>query len=279
MTSIRAQLDTLKVGDNTQAAIMGVINRDPNTFFRGSYHRILKRAIASVGEMIEEGADIIDVGGASTAPGSPPVSLALETRRVVSTIKEIRRRWDIPLSVDTQRSKVAIKALRFGATTVNDVSGLKTDYSMAKTISEAGASCIVMACIHQPGDCTTMEQIHDALESSLKIASNAGIPEEKVIIDPGIGFGKPSECDFAILHNLRKFRALGHPILVGVSRKAFIGKLLGYPSPDQRLAGTLAAISFAVQEGAHIIRAHDIRDTKDCIRIIEAINKTQECKE
>jgi dihydropteroate synthase len=277
LLNTRAQLGKLTVGDGTRVAVIGIVNRDPNTFFRGSYRRTLKRAISFVSEMVGEGADIIDVGGASTAPGATQISAKRELKRVAPLIKEISQHWDVMVSVDTQSSLVADAALRYGATIVNDVSGLKTDSAMAATISDSGASCIVMAQNRQPGDCKTMTEIQDALEKSLQIASSAGISQEKIVVDPGIGFGKPTLKDLAILQNLQGLRELGHPILIGVSRKAFIGHILGYPSPSQRLAGTLAAVSVAVLNGAHVIRTHDVRESKDCIKVIEAIIKAKDC--
>ncbi|MFX1474342.1 MAG: dihydropteroate synthase, partial [Promethearchaeota archaeon] len=209
-------------------------------------------------------------------PGATPISVKLEQRRIVPLVKEISKNWDIPVSIDTQSSLVASAALQNGATIVNDVSGLKSDSAMAAAISESGASCIVMACNHQPGDCTTITEVQGALEHSLNIASSADIPKEQIVVDPGIGFGKPTYSDLLILQNLKDLRGLGHPILVGVSRKAFIGYVLGYPLPSQRLAGTLAAVSVAVMNGAHIIRAHDVRESKDCIAMIEAITKAKD---
>jgi dihydropteroate synthase len=226
--------------------------------------------------MVEEGADIVDIGGVSTAPGAVPISAKTELKRVAPLIKAIGQHWDVPVSIDTQSSLVASAALRYGATIVNDVSGLKSDSTMAATISDSGASCIVMAHNHQPGDCATIPEIQGALEQSLKIASSAGIPKDQIVIDPGVGFGKPTYSDLLILQNLKELRELGHPILVGVSRKAFIGHILGYPLPSQRLAGTLAAATFAVMNGAHIIRAHDVRESKDCIAMMEAITKTKD---
>jgi dihydropteroate synthase len=276
LSLLRAQLDTLTVGDGYPVAVVGIINRDPNTFFRGSYQRTLKRTLAFVAKMIEEGADLVDVGGVSTAPGAAPISAKQEQRRTAPLIKEISKHWAVPISIDTQNSKVASAAIKHGATIVNDVSGLKADAAMAPTITDSGASCIVMAHHHQPGDCTTINEVQDALAASLKIAASAGIPKGNIVVDPGIGFGKPTYSDLLILQNLTELRKLGHPILVGVSRKAFIGYVLGYPSPSQRLAGSLAAVSFALLNGAHIIRAHDVRENKDCIAIMEAITKTKD---
>lgn len=277
MTFIRAQLGNLTVGDSISVAIMGVINRDPQSFFRGSYFRTQKHALDATEQMIEDGAKIIDVGGVSTAPGTVPVSAEMEEKRVGSLIKRIASSWDIPISIDTQRSVVVRKALSFGASIVNDVSGLKSDPVMAEEIRDAGASCILMACKQQPGDCRTMKHINEALLQSLQLASIAEIPLEHIVVDPGIGFGKPAECDLVILRDLQMLRELGRPTLVGVSRKTFIGRILEYSSPYTRLPGTLAAVTIAALNGAHIIRAHDVRETSDCIKLVKAIQSDIGC--
>lgn len=277
MSFIRAQLGNVIVGDSIPIAIMGVVNRDPQSFFHGSYFRTQKRALDVVKQMIEDGVKIIDVGGASTAPGTIPVSAETEEKRVISLVKGISDSWDIPISIDTQRSVVARKALTFGASIVNDVSGLKSDADMAEEIRDAGASCILMACNQLPGDCRIMKKINGALQKSLKIALNAGIQLDHIVVDPGIGFGKPAECDLFILRDLQMLRKLGRPTLVGVSRKTFIGKILGYSSPDDRLSGTLAAVTVAALNGAHIIRAHDVRETSDCIKLVDALKSEIGC--
>jgi dihydropteroate synthase len=257
---------------------MGIINRDPNSFFRESYYHTQRLAIAAAEQMQTEHVDVMDVGGASTAPGAPPVSADVECKRVTGLIKELVLRWDTPISIDTQRSRVASEALRYGACIVNDVSGLKSDPQLAKTIGNAGASVVLMACTHQPGDCHDISTICDALRASMRIASSAGIPAEQIVVDPGIGFGKPVSSDLGILRHLRKLRVLRRPILVSPSRKAFIGRVLGYPSPDSRLAGTLAAVTFAILQGANVIRSHDVRETRDCIGIVNAIQSNRECE-
>ena len=255
---------------------MGIINRDPNSFFRGSYYHTQRLAIAAADQMQMEHVDIIDVGGASTAPGAPPVSAEVECKRVTELVKELASRWDTPISIDTQRSGVASEAMRCGARIVNDVSGLKSDPHLAKTISDAGGSTVLMACMRQPGDCLSIPTICDALRESIGIALGAGIPIEQIVVDPGIGFGKPLASDLDILRNLGELRALRRPILVSPSRKAFIGRVLGYPSPDSRLAGTLAAVTFALLQGANVIRSHDVRETRDCIGIVNAIQSNRE---
>jgi dihydropteroate synthase len=273
-----ARLGKLTVGGNYPVAVMGIINRDPNSFFRGSYYHTQKLAIAAVELMQAEQVDILDVGGASTAPGAAPVSGQVERERIVSLIKELASRWDTPISIDTQRSNVASQAIRNGASVVNDVSGLKSDSNMANTISDAGASAVVMACSRQPGDCHTMSAISEALRESVAIALKAGISVENVVVDPGIGFGKPTACDLAILRDLPELCVLRRPILVSPSRKTFIGRVLGYPSPEPRLAGTLAAVTFALLQGANVIRSHDVQETRDCIRMVDAIQSNRECE-
>ena len=273
-----ARLGSLTVGSNIPAAVMGIINRDPNSFFHGSYYHTQKLAVAAAERMQVEQVDIIDVGGASTAPGAPSVSVEVERERVTTLIKELASRWDTPISVDTQRSIVASEAIGQGASIVNDVSGLKSDPQLAKTISDAGASAVLMACSRQPGDCESIPTVCRALRGSLAIASRAGISLKDIVVDPGIGFGKPTACDLSILRNLRKLRVLRRPILVSPSRKAFIGRVLGYPSPDSRLSGTLTAVAFALLQGANVIRTHDVRDTRDCIRMLDAIQSNRECE-
>ncbi len=227
--------------------------------------------------MVEEGVDILDIGGASSAPNSPPVPLETEQSRVVEIVKRITQEFTVPISVDTQRSQVAQVALSKGASIVNDVSGLKSDPLMSTVIKDAGASCVMMASQNSAGDCKTIPQIIKALEHSLEIARLAGIPKNLIVVDPGIGFGKPYKCDLEILRNINELRILNQPILLGLSRKNVIGRVLGYPSPESRLFGTLGAVAFGVVAGIHAIRTHDVRATKDCIKMVEAIQSVNEC--
>jgi dihydropteroate synthase len=278
MSRIKTRLGNVIVGDNYPIAVMGVINLDPQSFYQSSFFPSLQKAISAAERMVDEGVDIIDIGGVSTAPGSFPVSIEEETKRVRSTIRSISQHWDIPVSIDTQSAKVAQVALSEGATIVNDVSGLKSDSSMAATIKDAGASCILMAAETRPGDQHAIPEILSALQSSIQIAQSAGISEDCIAIDPGLGFGKPIECDLAIIRNLRDFRVLNLPILLGVSRKYFIGQVLIYNSPDDRLYGTVAASTIAILNGVHVLRTHDIRASKDCIKMVTALQTPQECE-
>jgi len=276
MGPFQAQLGPVTVGDHEDVAVMGIINLDPYSFYQPSYFASSKEALSAAKMMIEEGADIIDVGGVSTAPGSPEVSVDTEKRRVGKIIQQIAQNWDIPISIDTQRTQVVQTAVRYGATIVNDVSGLKYDPDMAKTIQDSGVSCVLMAAGNRPGDRATLHEIISALEDSLQIALTAGIPSNHIVVDPGIGFGKPFKCDLEILRNLRRVRVLEQPILLGVSRKHFIGEVLGYSSPHDRLYGTLAALTIALQEGVHVIRTHDILATQDCVKMVNALLSNKE---
>ncbi|MFX1300498.1 MAG: dihydropteroate synthase [Promethearchaeota archaeon] len=272
MNSSQARLGSVSVGDNRPVAVMGIINLDPHSFYQNSYYTSSKEVLSAVEIMIAENVDMLDIGGVSTAPGSPIPPVEIEKKRVVGVIQSIVKNWDVPVSIDTSRAPVAQVALEKGATIVNDVSGLKFDPNMAKTIQDAGASCVLMATKNRPGDRTSSTQVISALRRSLYITQTAGIPSNRIVVDPGIGFGKPFQNDLDLIRNLRKIRILRRPILLGVSRKSFIGKILDYPSPQDRLFGTLAAVTIAILEGAHVIRAHDVRATKDCAKMATAIS-------
>jgi dihydropteroate synthase len=278
MPSISARLGNASVGDDYPVLTMGVINLDPQSFYSPSYYSSVQKAVSAVEKMIEEGVDLLDVGGVSTAPGASPVSADEETRRVQAVIKQISRNWDVPVSIDTQRAQVAKVALSNGATIVNDVSGLKFDSTMAVAIKEAGAGCVIMASKTKPGDQRKVSTIIAALQESLRIAKTHEISQSSLVVDPGLGFGKPTKCDLEILRNLKAFRILNHPILLGVSRKRFIGQVLGHDDPDDRLFGSLGASTIAVIEGVHILRTHDVRATKDCIRMVAEIQSIHECE-
>ncbi|MDO8056936.1 MAG: dihydropteroate synthase [Candidatus Hermodarchaeota archaeon] len=272
-----ARLGALHVGDKERVAIMGVLNLDPHSFYSGSSFASANEAFTIAVKMIEEQVDIIDIGGASSAPGAPTVSVAIEKKRVRKLIRRLTTDFDVPLSIDTQRASVAKDALACGATIVNDVSGLKSDADMAQIIQDAGASCILMAANQRPGDCHSIPQILSALRESLQLATTANIPLHHIVIDPGIGFGKPVECDLQIIRNLGIFRELDRPILLGISRKNFIGKVLGYSLPEDRLYGSLAATTVAVLKKIHVIRTHDVSPTNDCVRMVQALEFTNGC--
>ncbi len=277
----------LKIGADFLPRIMSVINLSPESFYRDSIVDNSEQLAKVVNGMEQDGADIIDVGGASTAPrgvyGTPGVTVEVELERVTSNLEYIIRNTRVPISIDTVHSEVAEAAIDIGVSLVNDVSGLTKDKRMAKLVADHGVPIVLMA--DCGGSCQTLKASFRSIEKSVKTALSVGIPQEKIIIDPGIGFGKPSEVDLEIIRELGKFCSLGHPVLVGISRKAFIGDLLNQPDPSVRLTGTIAATSVAVANGANLVRTHDVEEGKiaakvgKALRRVSAISESQEIAE
>ena len=268
-------IDGLKVGADFPPRIMSVINLSPESFYRDSIVDNRDQLVKVINSMEQEGADIIDVGGASTAPrgiyGTPEVTAEVELERVTSNLEYIVRNTRVPISIDTARSEVAEAAIDIGVSLVNDVSGLTRDKRMAKLVANRGVPIVLMA--ECGGSCQTLKASFRSVERSVKTALSVGIPQERIIIDPGIGFGKPSEVDLEIIRELDRFCSLGYPVLVGVSRKAFIGDLLSQPNPSMRLAGSIAATSIAVANGANIIRTHDVNEGKIAAKVGKALRR------
>lgn len=259
--------------------VMGVINVSPESFFKGSVRQSEDELIRTVLKMVGEGASFIDIGAKSTAPYlETQIPVEEEVRRAVWAIKAIREHVDVPISIDTTSARVAEEAIKAGADIINDVSGLKGDEDMAKIAREYGVPVIV--CAHREVD-DFRDPIHEvikALEESLQIAYTHGIEKEKIAIDPAVGFLRPNwppwyEWDSRVLANLNLLKVFGLPILVGVSRKSFIGAVTGRKDPAERLAGSLSATAIAVWNGAHIIRAHDVRETVDAVKMAAFIRK------
>ncbi len=252
---------------------MGVINLSPESFYDESIVTDGAELRARIGLMEEQGADLIDIGGASTAPpkvyGTRPISVDEELSRVESALGIITETTKIPISIDTTSAIVAEVALDLGASLVNDVSGLQADDKMGALVADRDVPIVLMSSC--PDGCQNVEMSLEALRKSIKLASNAGIFDENIILDPGIGFGKPPQVDFAILRDLHRYVALGRPLLVGVSRKAFLGSLLDDPDPENRLHGTIAATAIAVANGTDIIRAHDVPEAIIACRVGESI--------
>ncbi len=259
--------------------VMGILNCTPDSFYPASRRGDSGDAAHAALDMIEAGADIIDVGGESTRPGADYVDADEETRRVVPVIRAIRRVSPIPISIDTRKRVVAEAALDAGADIVNDVSGLRDDPDLRRLAAERGAPVVLM---HMRGSSKTMQrrpryddavaEVRSELIERVEIAVEAGVPEETIILDPGIGFGKRAEDNLAIIANLSMFVELGRPVLIGISRKSFVDAVLDRAVED-RLAGSLAAEAYAVLEGAHIVRVHDVRETVDLVRMITAIRR------
>ncbi len=257
--------------------IMGILNVTPDSFSDGGRYFSLDLAVRRAVEMVKEGADIIDVGGESTRPGSEPVPVEEELRRVIPVIKEIVKRVDVPISIDTYKSEVAKQALDNGAVIVNDISGLRFDEKMANVVARYKASVVLM---HIKGTPKTMQQnpeysdviseIYNYLSESVEIARGFGI--EQIIVDPGIGFGKRLIDNLEIIRRLREFKSLGYPVLIGVSRKSFIGNVLNLPV-EQRLEGTAGAVAISVWNGANIVRVHDVKEMARVVKIVDAIKQ------
>lgn len=258
---------------------MGVVNVTPDSFYDGGTYFDIARAIERGLELAAEGADIIDVGGESSRPGSDPVSTEEERRRVLPVIKALREKTDLLISIDTTKAEVADAAMGEGADIINDISAGRFDPQLLPLAAKSGAGIILM---HMKGTPKTMQlnphyedvlaEVKSFLEQRIAAAEACGINRERIIIDPGIGFGKRHEDNLVLLNHLNFFLDLGRPILVGVSRKAFIGKILNL-EPTERLEGTIAAALVGLIRGASILRVHDIRAVKRAVAVSEAILK------
>jgi len=273
----------MPIGQRT--LIMGILNVTPDSFSDGGQFFTLDNAVARAEQMIAEGADIIDVGGESTRPGGEPVSAEEEIGRVVPVIEELVKRVNTPISVDTTKSEVARAALDAGAAIVNDISALRFDFYVADAVARAGAGLVLMhsrgtpATMHRlPPVADIMEEVTHSLRASINMAERRGVKRESIVIDPGIGFGKSQEQNLELIAKLDQLIAAfpDYPLLIGTSRKSFIGRILadenGAPVPaEDRLHGTMATITAAILHGAHIVRVHDVKAALETIRVAESI--------
>jgi len=260
-----------------KVAVMGILNLTPDSFYDGGKYTQEKEALRRVEEMISQGADIIDVGGESTRPGAKREEIEEEIRRVIPVIERIKALFQVPISVDTYKAGVAKKAIEAGADMVNDISGLRFDEKLPRVIAKYKVPLVVMHIKGTPRDMqdnphydSLMGEIISYLAQSIRIAEEAGVDKEKIILDPGIGFGKTTEHNLEIINRLSELRSLGRPILIGVSRKSFIGNVLNLPLKE-RLEGSLAAVSLAVSQGARIVRTHDVKETRRAVDLTQAI--------
>jgi dihydropteroate synthase len=272
---IRCRKRTFTLGRRT--LLMAILNITPDSFSDGGLYFDKDKAIIQGLRMVEEGADILDIGGESTKPGSKPLGLEEELHRVIPVIESLTKELDVPISIDTYKSAVALKAIEAGAEMVNDISGLHFDPNLAKVVAKEDTPLVLM---HIRGTPETMQkdvhydslfsEILHYLKDSIQRAESAGLDPEQIIIDPGIGFGKTVEDNLLIIKNLSEFRVLGKPILLGTSRKSFIGKILN-ADVGERIEGSLASIAIGVLNGAHIIRCHDVLQAKKAIAVADAI--------
>jgi dihydropteroate synthase len=271
---LRARQHTLDLGKKVH--VMGILNVTPDSFSDGGDFLQPSVALEHALEMVADGADIIDVGGQSSRPGSQAIPEGEEIRRTVPIIERIHAEWRGPISVDTSRAEVAEEALKAGASIVNDISAFTAEPAIAQVAARFEAACVLM---HMQGTPATMQedpsyedlmgQIALFLATAIAAATGAGVGDDQIVIDPGIGFGKTTAHNLAILRHLPELKALGKPILVGPSRKGFIGRVLDL-QVDDRLEGTLAAAAYAVAQGARILRVHDVRPVARAVKLVEA---------
>ena len=261
-----------------RTCVMGVLNVTPDSFSDGGRFFDKTKAVKRALTIVREGADIIDIGGESTRPGAGGISAKKELARVIPVISAVSKKTRIPISIDTMKAEVAEEAIRAGATIVNDVSGLKYDKDMASVVARYGARLIIMHMKGTPRDMQLrpcykdiVKDIIRDLKISIKMAEGAGVADQKIIIDPGIGFGKTFEHNLEILNRLEEFIELKRPICIGTSRKSFIGQALGVKDPGGRLIGTIAASVIAIMKGASLIRVHDVKEAVQAARMADSI--------
>jgi dihydropteroate synthase len=258
--------------------VMGIVNVTPDSFSDGAMFATAEEAVAHGARLVDEGADLVDVGGESTRPGSDPVEFDEELGRVVPVIEGLAKaRPGTPISVDTSKPEVAIAALDAGASVVNDIAGGRNS-ALLETVSRSGAGVVLM---HMLGEPKTMQddpryddvvaEVHEFLRERIEAAVFAGIPEERICIDPGIGFGKTVDHNLALLRAVPALRMLGAAVMVGASRKGFIGTLTGVEDPAARLEGSLAVAVLAAAHGADLVRVHDVQATVRALKVADAV--------
>lgn len=250
--------------------IMGILNITPDSFSDGGKWNQRERALKRVEEMLKEGADIIDIGGESTRPGYIPISEEEEISRVAPIIEAVRTNFDVPISLDTCKGKVAEAGIAAGADLINDIWGLKRDNIIAGVIAKNDLPCCLMHNRKEPVYASFLEEVAEDLSESVRLAEQAGIDRGKIILDPGVGFAKSHEQNLEILHHLERLSELGYPLLLGCSRKSVVGLTLELPA-DQRVEGTLVTTVMGVMKGCMFVRVHDVKENVRAVKMTEAI--------
>lgn len=261
--------------------VMGIINCTPDSFYEGSRKKSIEEALKTAEKMLKEGAEILDIGGESTRPGSDPVDEEEEIKRVVTVIKEIKNKFkDAIISIDTYRANTAKAAIEAGADIVNDISAMKYDENMVKVVKEYNIPVILMHVKGKPKDMQIdpvygdlMKEIHLYFNERIEYCKSHGIREDKIILDPGIGFGKTVEHNLKIMNRIEELKSFNLPVLLAASRKATIGKVLGDLPTEERLEGTIALSCLAVDSGLQMVRVHDVKENTRAIRMLEAVRK------
>jgi len=258
--------------------VMGIVNMTPDSFYDGGRYNDTQKALKRISSLIEDGADIIDIGGESTRPGSLGVSAQEELDRVIPIIEATSAEFDIVISVDTTKATVAEEALERGASIVNDISGLSFEPQVAQKVSKNKGAIILTHTSSRPVDMqkktyysSLISDITNSLLSSTQMAIESGIPEDNIIIDPGIGFGKTTGQNLEIIRKLEEFCKLGFPVCIGTSRKSFIGEILNTSSAEQRLIGSVCSVIISMLKGISIVRVHDVLETSQAIRTVRNI--------
>ena len=252
--------------------ICGILNVTPDSFSDGGRYVSLDQSLYQVESMISQGADIIDIGGESTKPGYIEIMVEEEIHRVVPVIEEVKKRFDIPISLDTYKSEVAAAGVKAGADMINDIWGLQYDGTMAQVIAKANVACCLM---HNRKNNVYTQFINDVyrdLENSIALAKAAGIGDDKIMVDPGVGFAKTYEQNLEVIQKIEELKSLDYPILLGVSRKSVIGLTLN-ASVENRLSGTLALSAYGVMHGCSFLRVHDVKENKEVVTMLEALGK------
>jgi dihydropteroate synthase len=286
VTPLRFTLGKKVLDFGERSYIMGVLNVTPDSFYDGGRYFSVDQAVDRALEMVAEGADIVDVGGESTRPrgsaygeGSVDVPAEEELRRVLPVVERLAKATDAPISVDTSKSDVAREVLKAGASIVNDISGFRFDRNMAEIVGKAGATAVIMHTSGRPSDMQQkvsykdlFGEIRGYLHEGITLGERAGV--RQFFVDPGLGFGKSSGDNFKLIAGLSSFRDLGYPILIGASRKSFIGKELGLPV-ESRLEGSIAALTAAILNGASVVRVHDVKESRRAALIADAIRNAR----
>lgn len=250
--------------------VMGILNVTPDSFSDGGKWNDMDRALRHVEDMLEEGMDVLDIGGESTRPGYTLLPDEEEIARVTPVIEAVKARFDVPVSLDTYKSRVAQAGIQAGADLINDIWGLKYDADMAGVIARSGLACCLMHNRKEPDYTDYMQDVAADLADTVYLAKKAGIADDKIILDPGVGFGKTYENNLEIINCLEELQVLGYPILLGTSRKSVVGLTLGLPAAE-RVEGTIATTVFGVQKGCMFVRVHDVKENVRAIRMTEAI--------
>ncbi len=280
MTTFKLKWDRWSLELGPRTLLMGVVNITPDSFSDSGRFYDSKKAIAHGLELVKAGADIIDIGGESTRPGAEPVSLDEELERIIPVIEGLNGQINVPISVDTYKSEVAKEALKAGASMLNDISAGRFDPEMVRLAAKENVPLILM---HMKGQPRTMQEnpiyrnlmaeVKSFLSEAADKAEKAGVAREMIIIDPGVGFGKTFDHNLVLLNRLEEFAALNRPLLVGPSRKAFLGQILGGAPPEERETATVAAAVLASYKGAHIIRVHKVEPSKEALAVVQAVRR------